>query len=95
MHQERLESLLSAVFGEKVTIDKVLPREGNRMVEDGSLIVMDILVKLSDGSYINVEMQKYGFLFPGERSDCYAADFIMRQYNKLKMKKKRSSLIKI
>ena len=76
------------MFGEKITIDKVLPREGNRMVEDGSLIVMDILVKLSDGSYINVEMQKYGFLFPGERSDCYAADFIMRQYNKLKSEKK-------
>lgn len=90
MHQERLESLLSAVFGEKVTIDKVLPREGNRMVEDGSLIVMDILVKLSDGSYINVEMQKYGFLFPGERSDCYAADFIMRQYTKLKSEKKEA-----
>lgn len=60
------------------------------MVEDGSLIIMDILLQLSNGTYINVEMQKYGYLFPGERSDCYAADFIMRQYNKLKDEKKHS-----
>jgi len=58
------------------------------MVEEGSLIIVDILLQLSNGSYINVEMQKYGYLFPGERSDCYVADFIMRQYNKLKDEKK-------
>ena len=88
MHPKRVESLLSAIFNEEVDIKEILPREGNRMIEDGSLIVMDILVQLSNGSYINVEMQKYGYLFPGERSDCYVADFIMRQYNKLKNEKR-------
>ena len=90
MHPRRVESLLSAIFEEEVHIKEVLPREGNQMAEDGSLIIMDILLELSNGSYINVEMQKYGYLFPGERSDCYAADFIMRQYNKLKDEKKKN-----
>ena len=87
-HPRRIESLLSAIFEEEVHIKEILPLEGNRMVEEGSLIIVDILLQLSNGSYINVEMQKYGYLFPGERSDCYVADFIMRQYNKLKAEKK-------
>lgn len=88
LHPRRIESLLSAIFEDEVHIKEVLPREGNQMAEDGSLIIMDILLQLSNNTYINVEMQKYGYLFPGERSDCYAADFIMRQYNKLKDEKK-------
>ena len=32
-------------------------------------------------------MQKIGYLFPGERSSCYVADFIMRQYNRIKSEK--------
>ena len=90
LHQKRIESFLSAIFHEEVHIEKILPREGNRMAEEGSLIIMDILLRLSNGSYINVEMQKYGYLFPGERSDCYAADFIMRQYNKLRNEMKEN-----
>ena len=89
IHPKRMESLISAILGEKAHIENVLPREGNRMAEEGSLVIMDVLVHLDSGSYINVEMQKHGFLFPGERSDCYAADFIMRQYNKLKSEKKK------
>lgn len=87
-HPKRIESFLSAIFEEEVCIKEILPREGNKMVEEGSIIIMDILLQLSNGSYVNVEMQKYGYLFPGERSDCYVADFIMRQYNKLKAEKK-------
>ena len=45
---------------------------------------MDILVQLSNGSRVNVEMQKLGIYFPGERSSCYIADAIMRQYTELK-----------
>lgn len=88
MHPQRVENLLSDIFEEEVHIKEVLSREQNRIMENGSLIVMDILVQLSNSSYINVEMQKYGYLFPSERSDCYAADFIMRQYNKLKNERK-------
>lgn len=35
---------------------------------------LDILVRLSDGSYANVEMQKIGYYFPLARADCYASD---------------------
>ena len=51
---------------------------------------MDIVVELEDGTIIDVEMQKIGYAFPGERSDCYVADFIMRQYNRVKSKKGKS-----
>ena len=33
---------------------------------------------------MNVEIQKIGYNFPGERASCYTADMIMRQYNYLK-----------
>ena len=38
----------------------------------------------TDGSIMNVEIQKIGYDFPGERASCYTADMIMRQYNYLK-----------
>ncbi|MCM1100177.1 MAG: Rpn family recombination-promoting nuclease/putative transposase [Clostridium sp.] len=69
---------------DRVHIEKVLPREGIRMADEAGLIIMDILLQLSDGSRVNVEMQKLGLYFPGERSSCYAADAIMRQYTELK-----------
>ena len=83
-HPERLESLLSDVLGQKITIEQVLLKEGNQLNEEGSLVVMDILVRLSDGSVVDVEMQKYGYFFTGERSSCYISDMIMRQYHRLK-----------
>ncbi len=51
--------------------------------------MMDIIVRLSDGSIVDVEMQKHGYLFTGERSSCYISDMIMRQYNRVKKKKKK------
>ncbi len=45
---------------------------------------MDIIVKLKDGSITTVEMQRIGYLFPGERTNCYLADMIMRQYNDMR-----------
>ncbi len=41
-------------------------------------------MRLDDGSYANVEMQKIGYNFPLARADCYASDIIMRQYEKTK-----------
>jgi hypothetical protein len=49
---------------------------------------MDIIVKLEDDSFVTVEMQKVGYDFPGERTSCYAADMIMRQYDTLREKDK-------
>ena len=83
-HPDRLESLLSCLLGQDVHIKTVLPREGNKLAESSSLVIMDIIVELADGSITDIEMQKIGYLFPGERSSCYVADFIMRQYNRIK-----------
>ena len=45
---------------------------------------MDILVRMSDGSLANIEVQKAPYLFPAERISCYSSDLMMRQYNKIK-----------
>ena len=84
MYPERLQSLLSAVFGQKVEIVKTLSREGMMITEAGSQVVMDIIVRLQSGALVTVEMQRIGYLFPGERSSCYLADMIMRQYGMIK-----------
>ena len=86
-HPDRLESLLSCLLNQEVHIKTILPREGNKLAEAGSLVIMDIIVELADGSITDIEMQKIGYLFPGERSSCYISDFIMRQYNRIKNQK--------
>ncbi len=87
---ERVESLISAVFNQKVHIIKVLPREGVRITDEGSQVIMDIVVRLEDGSITTVEMQRLGYLFPGERSSCYLADILMRQYEAVRNEKKET-----
>lgn len=89
-HPNRLEKFLSAVLNQKVTIKDILSHEGSKLSAIGSLVIMDIVVELEDGTIIDVEMQKIGYAFPGERSDCYVADFIMRQYNRVKSEKGKS-----
>ena len=86
-NKERLEDIISSVLGEKVKIVRVLQHEGIQMQEKGSFVVMDVVVKLKDGRLINVEMQKIGYQFPAQRTDCYLADLVMRQYNDLKKTK--------
>ena len=83
-HPERLNRLLSSILEQKVTVEQVLPREGIRLSEKSSLVIMDILVKLADGSLVNVEIQKYGYYFPMQRSFCYGADLLVRQYAQLR-----------
>ena len=36
------------------------------------------------GSIINVEVQKHGYMFPGERAACYSADLLLRQYQRVR-----------
>ena len=85
--RDRVESLLSAIYGEKVEIVEVLPKEGIVISDGGSQVIMDIIVRLSDGSYTTVEMQRLGYLFPGERTSCYLSDMMMRQYQKVRSDK--------
>ena len=46
--------------------------------------------RVKDGSIANVEVQKVGYLFPGQRSACYSADLLLRQYKRVKSEKKKS-----
>ncbi len=89
IHPERLESFLSGIMKQTVKIERVMPREGIQLAETGSLVIMDIIVRLEDGSIVDIELQKQGYLFPGERSDCYQADMVMRQYNRIRNEKKK------
>ncbi len=51
------------------------------------LLYMDIIVQLADGSIENVEVQKVGYLFPGERGACYSDDLPPRQYKRVRGEK--------
>lgn len=77
---ERLEDLLSLLLNRKVKIIKVYPTDSSRLAEEKALLEMDFLVQLEDGSRVNVEIQKIGYRFPGQRSACYSADLLLRQY---------------
>ena len=85
---ERLEDFLSELLNQKVKIVEVLPGDSSRLADEQSLLLMDILVKLENGSYCNIEVQKIGYAFPGERAACYSADLLLRQYKTARSKKK-------
>lgn len=86
IHPDRLSDLLSAILNIKVKVKKVLVHEGGRMAAEGSLVIMDIVVELEDGSIANVEIQKVPYFFPGQRAACYSSDLVLRQYSKAKRK---------
>ena len=83
---QRLEGLLGILLGHKVRIVKVLPNDSTRIADETSLLITDIIVELEDGSLANVEIQKIGYAFPGERSACYSADMLLRQYKRVRAK---------
>ena len=86
----RLEEFISAAIGEKVKILHVLPNESARIAAEDSLLIMDMVVQLTDGSLANVEIQKLGYRFSGQRSACYSADLLLRQYKRLREEKGKS-----
>lgn len=86
MHPERLNRLLTCIMGQNVKVREVLSRERMRLSEGSSLLIMDILVQLADGSLVSVEMQKVGYDFPVERSFCYGSDLLVRQYDLVRKK---------
>ncbi len=87
---ERLNELLSFLLGQSVTIKRVLPGDSTRLADEQSLLIMDILVELADTSLANVEVQKIGYSFPGQRSACYSSDLLLRQYKRVKGERKRA-----
>ena len=86
---ERLNEFLSLILGIRVKIHTVLPNDSTRIADESTLLVTDIVVELQDGSLANVEVQKIGYKFPGERSACYSADLLLRQYKRVRSKKRK------
>ena len=86
IHPERLEDCISCLLKQKVTIQAVLPME-DILMDGASTMVMDILVRLTDGALVLVEIQKIPYYFPAERASCYSADLLLRQYSRVKNEK--------
>lgn len=86
-HPERINDFLSLLLKENLQVLAVLPNDSTRIADESSLIVTDIVVQLEDGRLANVEIQKYGYKFPGQRSACYASDLLLRQYKRIRSEK--------
>lgn len=65
---------------------EALPNE-SRIADETSLLILDILVRLEDGSLADIEVQKIGYKFAGERAACYSADLLLRQYKRMREEK--------
>ena len=86
IHPDRLSRLVSSILGIKVRVVRILPSEDS-LLDGGTLLIMDLLGELEDGSLINIEIQKQGYAFPAERITCYFSDLVMRQYARVKGEK--------
>ncbi len=84
---ERLEELLSLLLETEIKVLHVLPNESSRISAENSLLIMDIVVRLLDGGIANIEVQRIGYAFPGERGACYSADLLMRQYKRVRLER--------
>ena len=87
---ERLEEFLSLILNSNVKILAVLPNDSTRIADESSLLIMDIVVQLEHGPIVNLEIQKIGYKFPGERSACYSADLLLRQYKRVRSRRKKN-----
>lgn len=86
---ERMNNFLSELLKQKVKILKVLPNDSVRIASENSLLITDLVVQLEDGSIANIEIQKIGYMFPGERAACYSADLLLRQYKRVRDERKK------
>ena len=82
VHPERLSRMLSQIIGRPLKVKRMLPVEHRRISEQGSLLALDIIVEFETGELADVEIQKIGYYFPGQRMSCYSSDMVMRQYER-------------
>ena len=82
-------SKIEGVFPDDSGKGGVTGGDSMRIADETSLLITDIVVELEDGSIANVEMQKIGYLFPGQRCACYSADLLLRQYKRVRGEKKK------
>ena len=80
LYPERLKAMLGCILGMEIASFQVLESSSFALGDVKSLVILDIVVELQDGSIINLEVQKVGYDFPGERAACYASDLTLRQY---------------
>lgn len=88
-HPDRLERFLSLLLNRRIKIRQILPNDSVRIADENTLLITDIIVELEDGSLANLEIQKIGYAFPGQRMACYAADMLLRQYKRVKNRRKK------
>ena len=79
-YPERVKSLLECILVKEIVSYEVLESSSFSLGDEKSLVIMDIVVEHIDGTIINLEIQKIGYDFPGERAACYASDLTIRQY---------------
>jgi hypothetical protein len=84
---ERLNTLLSLLLQTQVRVKQVLPNDSTRIADEHSLVIMDIVVELEDGSLADIEMQRIGYAFTGQRAACYSSDLLLRQYKRIRSEK--------
>ena len=90
IHGKRLSRFVSSLLGFEVKILQALPSE-DRLIDGESYLIMDLLARLTDGSLVNIEVQKQRYAFPAERISCYSADLLMRQYMRVRGNAERKS----
>ena len=83
-HPERLIDLLSCILNKKIISIEALSNDSSLIIEDHAAMIFDIIARLDDGSIVNIEIQKYGYKFPGQRASCYSSDLVLRQYQRAK-----------
>ena len=81
---ERLNDFLSLLMKQKVKVHAILPNDSTRIADESSLLITDLVVELENGTLANVEIQKIGYGFPGQRSACYSSDLLLRQYKRVR-----------
>lgn len=75
----------------KSAVGRTVSKLGHGATErESSLVIMDIVVELEDHSIANVEVQKIGYKFSGQRSACYSADLLLRQYKRVRGERGRA-----
>lgn len=87
---ERLEEFLSLLLHEQVRILAVLPNDSTRIADESSLLITDIVIERENHEIVNLEIQKIGYKFPGERCACYSADMLLRQYKRVRSEKRKA-----
>lgn len=86
---ERLNDFLSLLMQQKVRVHTILPNDSTRIADESSLLITDLVVELENGTLANVEIQKIGYGFPGQRSACYSSDLLLRQYKRIRSTKNK------